>query len=81
MTEITKMLLQYNTGIETSDKDSQASLYLAAERSGWTQVIKLLLEDNAGIKSRDKNNQAYINHSAEQHHRGRLAKCNSCILL
>ena len=50
MTEITKLLLQYNTGIETSDKDSQATLYLAVERSGWTQVIKLLLEDNAGIK-------------------------------
>ena len=53
MTEITKLLLQYNTGIETSDKDSQATLYVAVERNGWTEVTKLILEDDAGIKARD----------------------------
>ena len=53
MTEMTKMLLEFHIVIKTNSKDSRTTLYLAAERSGWTEVTKLLLEDNGDIKAND----------------------------
>ena len=75
---MTKLILEFNTGIKKRGKDNRTSLYFAAERDGWAEVTKLLLEDNAGIKERDKNNQANVNHSAGQHRSARMAKPNCC---